>query len=215
VVKAASDEHARLLAMHRETTRELMVAHQAFEHAVEQDRREYADALAAGGKDPGTKNADAAEKRVAQIKRKIEALELAVTEAHAAVTEAVLDERDVLLRGVHKEVDEAATAYRDALDLLTAAHARLSGAVSTRAWLTRFPESTSIPSSLRLVRALPRSNGDLYDARPSSPRCAMSPTSPLPSSTPTARWQTDCTSSNADPHRMTDLVDGSAHNAQR
>lgn len=110
-VREASDEHARLLVMYRATDAELRNAEIAYNAAANQDRRDYADALSAGKSDPGTPNIDKTERVRAQVERKRAALELAIGEASAAVTEAVLDDRDALLATAAQDVDLAAKAY--------------------------------------------------------------------------------------------------------
>lgn len=113
-VQKASAEHARLLAMYRTTDAELRNAKTARDAATNQDRPGYADALSAGKSDPGTPNTDKAEPALAQVERKRDALELAIGEASAAVTEAVLEDRDVLLAKASQEVDlrDRSTATR-------------------------------------------------------------------------------------------------------
>lgn len=160
LVQKASAEHARLLAMYRTTDAELRTAKTARDAATNQDRRDYADALSAGKSDPGTPNTDKAEQALAQVERKRDALELAIGEASAAVTEAVLEDRDVLLAKASQEVDLRASQYRDALDALTGAHAKLSRAMATRAWLARFPEVAEPRPALLVVPNLPARNGD-------------------------------------------------------
>ena len=159
-VREASDEHARLLVMYRTTDAELRSATTARDAATAQDRRDYADALSAGKNDPGTPNTDKAEQTLAQVERKRDALELAIGEASAAVTEAVLDDRDVLLAKASQDVDLGASQYRDALDALTGAHAALAQAMATRAWLTRFPEVSAVRPTLLVVPNLLARNGD-------------------------------------------------------
>lgn len=159
-VRDASAEHARLLAMYRTTDADLRRATTTRDAATAQDRRDYADALSAGKNDPGTPNTDKAKEALAQIERKRDALELAISEAFAAVTEAVLDDRDVLLAKAAQDVDLGAQAYHDALDVLTGAHAALAQAVATRAWLTRFPEVSAVRPTLLVVPNLLAKNGD-------------------------------------------------------
>lgn len=159
-VREASEEHARLLAMYRTTDADLRRATTARDAATAQDRRDYADALSAGKNDPGTPNTDKAEKALTQIERKRDALELAIGEASAAVTEAVQDDRDVLLATAAQDVDLGAKAYHDALDALMGAHAALAQAVATRQWLTRFPEVSAVRPSLLVVPNLLAKNGD-------------------------------------------------------
>jgi len=159
-VREASEEHARLLAMYRTTDADLRRATTARDAATAQDRRDYADALSAGKNDPGTPNTDEAEKVLAQVERKRDALELAIGEASAAVTEAVQDDRDVLLAKASQDVDLGASQYRDALDALTGAHAALAQAMATRAWLARFPEVSAVRPALLVVPNLLGRNGD-------------------------------------------------------
>lgn len=159
-VREASEEHARLLAMFRTTDAEMRKATTAHDAATKQDRRDYADALAAGEDDPGTPNTDEAQRTLAQVERKRDALELAIGEASAAVTEAVQDDRDVLLAKAARDVDLGASAYHDALDVLTGAHAALARAVATRTWLTRFPEVSAVRPTLLVVPNLLAKNGD-------------------------------------------------------
>jgi len=159
-VRKASEEHARLLAMYRTTDADLRRATTARDAATAKDRRDYADALSAGKDDPGTPNTDKADHALTQIERKRDALELAIGEASAAVTEAVLDDRDVLLATAAQDVDLRASQYRDALDVLTGAHAALSRAMATRAWLTRFPEVSAVRPTLLAVPNLLARNGD-------------------------------------------------------
>lgn len=159
-VRKASDEHARLLAMYRRTDAEMRKAATAHDAATKQDRRDYADALAAGEDDPGTPNTDEAQRTLAQVERKRDALELAIGEASGAVTEAVLHDRDVLLAKAGQEVEVLASAYHDALDVLTGAHAALAHAMATKTWLTRFPEVASVRPTLLAVPHLLAKNGD-------------------------------------------------------
>lgn len=164
-VDAASAEHARLLAMYRETDAELRQATAARNTAADSDRRAYAEALASGRKDPGSKHVEKADEALAQIERKRDALELAIPEAHAAVTEAVLDDREALTENADREVQDAEHAYREAIDGLARAHHALSSAVGARTWLRRFPDQAAPKAALRLVSDLPQRNGDPYDAQ--------------------------------------------------
>lgn len=160
LVQKASAEHARLLAMHRATDAELRNAKSAHASAQAQDRRDYADALAAGGEDPGTPSTDKAAHALAQIERKRSALELAIAEASAAITEAVIEDRDVLLEHAGHEVQVASTAYHEALDALAGAHATLARATATRNWLARFPEVAEPRPALLAVPGILSRNGD-------------------------------------------------------
>jgi hypothetical protein len=119
-IRAAAEAYERAQAAAHVARRELTAQEQARPAADTADREAYADALSAGKRDPGTKHADAADRRIADARRYAEALELVERRALDALAEAVDAGQEAWNASTVAKRDTAREQMAATLDTLTA-----------------------------------------------------------------------------------------------
>lgn len=159
--------HAELVERHRQAGRDLDRLDRTRDAAVEADRSAYADALAAGDKDPGAKITEKHDKDAAAKRRELDALALAVHRVEGEITRLIDAEGD----GQLEQLVSLAEADREASQLLVAdlqaAYFRLRREQAVTAWLSRALEGEAISYRDRGAGVLPgmmRPSGDPYSA---------------------------------------------------
>jgi hypothetical protein len=108
--------------------------------AIEKDRIALARALREGGEDPGDKAVEKIDKDLAQTRRRVEALEVAIEEAEQELIQAVDDNRSEWLEDTEAEIDRVAGEYLATVEALEAARTKLTERVTLRTFVTNFPE---------------------------------------------------------------------------
>jgi hypothetical protein len=125
-IRAAAEAYERAQAAAHLARRELTAQEQARPAADAADREAYADALAAGKRDPGTKHGDAADRRITDARRYAEALELVERRALDALAEAVDDGQEAWNASTTAKRDTAREQVAATLDTLAAKLGELS-----------------------------------------------------------------------------------------
>jgi hypothetical protein len=108
--------------------------------AVEADRRALAKALRAGGDDPGDSAVEKIDKDMANTRRQVEALEIAIEEAEQELIGVVDENQAAWIENVEDEIAGVSQDYLAAVDALEAARERLSSSVGLKRFLHTFPE---------------------------------------------------------------------------
>lgn len=151
-IQEALQEHERLLTEHKKTERQLVDLRKKTERAKDADREAYADALTVGGQDPGIPETDALAGLVAESERKIDALELALSQTFMALVETVRDERDDLIGQAQETLDVQRSEYREALDAVEQTHRVMAETTSILSWLRRFPDGPPANPATKLAK---------------------------------------------------------------
>lgn len=113
--------------------------------AVERDRLALAKALREGGEDPGDKGVEKIDKEMANTRRMVEALEVAIEEAEQELIGVVDDHKSTWLDDVDAELDADAEEYLAAVEQVEAARTKLTESVGLKRFLHTFPEHGYTP----------------------------------------------------------------------
>lgn len=108
--------------------------------AVERDRLALAKALREGGDDPGDKAVEKIDTDMANTRRMIEALEIAIEEAEQDLIGVVDDHKSAWLDDVDAELDTDAQEYLAAVAQVEEARTKLTETVGLKRFLNTFPE---------------------------------------------------------------------------
>jgi hypothetical protein len=130
--------------------------------AIEADRRALAKALRAGGEDPGDKTVEKIDKDLANTRRQIESLEIAIYDAEADLVAIVDEHQAEWLANTDDEIEVVAQEYLVAVDALEAAREKLTASVGLKRFLYSFPEH-GYTSGHWKVFGLIGQNGDPFD----------------------------------------------------
>lgn len=129
--------------------------------AIERDRLALAKALREGGKDPGDKAVEKIDKDMANTRRIIEALEIAIDEAEQELIGVVDDHQLAWLEDVDAELDADAQEYLTKVDEMEAARTKLTESVALKRFLNTFPEHGYTPGHWSVFGLIGQS-GDPY-----------------------------------------------------
>lgn len=130
--------------------------------AIESDRRALAKALREGGEDPGDKAVEKIDKDLANTRRLIESLEVAIYDAEAEMIAVVDEHQAEWLENVDDEIEVVSHEYLAAVDALEAAREKLTASVGLKRFLHTFPEH-GYSSGHWKVFGLIAQNGDPFD----------------------------------------------------
>jgi ribosomal 50S subunit-associated protein YjgA (DUF615 family) len=108
--------------------------------ALEADRRALAKALRQGGEDPGDKKIKEIDRKLAETRRTIEALEIAIYEAEADLVGVVDEHQSEWLENTTDEIAQVAQEYLVAVEAIEAAREKLISSVALKRFLHTFPE---------------------------------------------------------------------------
>ena len=108
--------------------------------AVEADRLALARALREGAKDPGDTKVEQIDQEMANTRRTIEALEVAIEEAEADLITLVDEHQAEWLEQQERTVSHVSEEYSGAIRLLMGARDKLASAVALQRFLRTFPE---------------------------------------------------------------------------
>lgn len=156
-------ELRRLVVEHDRAQRDeeqLRAAHHAAEKA---DREALADAMRAGEADPGSRSVEKAAKRLADARRRREALGRAAEKSYGELAEVVREHRAAWLAGLVDRQARERRVFAEKLDELEAAYSALAGSVGLERWVAGFPEAKLAPAAMT-VDGLRSPNGDDYPA---------------------------------------------------
>jgi hypothetical protein len=137
---AAHREHARLQRELTETLALQGALRRKIGEAQAADSTAYADAIRAGKGDPGTPQTDAAKAELESVRRKAEALQIAVEQALRELVAAVEQEKPALLAELDTAVAERRATLAAAVDAWYEARTEHAEAVALRWYLNGFPE---------------------------------------------------------------------------
>lgn len=113
--------------------------------AIERDRLALAKALREGTEDPGDKAVEKIDKDMANTRRIIEALEIAIEEAEQELIGVVDDHKSAWLDDVDAELDADADEFLAKIEELEAARTKLTESVALKRFLNVFPEHGYTP----------------------------------------------------------------------
>lgn len=146
-LEAARREREALLAKRTRTGEELQALERALAQAVEQDRLELAKAerrAARNGKDvrdPGQDALLVAEERVADVRRRAEALEVALAEHDDELIRLLESRRAAWTDELEQETERARQELRARLEAWVAARADLAELYARTRWLAGYPNA--------------------------------------------------------------------------
>ncbi len=139
-VAKAVEEYRKFTDAHRDEADKLLQLEDRRGEAVEADARALGAAKRAGKPDPGATHVEAADKAIAETRRQVAGLAVAVATAGDDLVGAVDKARPTWAAKLEKETAEARANVVAAVEALEAAHGRLGAVLSTRIWLAKFPE---------------------------------------------------------------------------
>ena len=129
--------------------------------AIERDRIALAKALREGADDPGDTAVEKIDKDMANTRRTIEALEIAIEETEQELIGVVDEHKSAWLDAVDAEIAADTAAYRAAIDQVEATRTRLTETVALKRFLNTFPEHGYTPGHWH-VFALIAPHGDPF-----------------------------------------------------
>jgi hypothetical protein len=118
-IRSAVEEYDRAHEAAQLARREAVTLEQERPAAVEADTEAYADALEAGRRDPGTKHTEAHDRKIADARRHVDALELIEQRAFTAMVDAIEAGQVDWHASVMAQHDAAREQAADALTTLT------------------------------------------------------------------------------------------------
>jgi len=129
--------------------------------AIERDRVALAKALREGKDDPGDTAVEKIDRDLANTRRTIEALEIAIEEAEQELIGVVDDHQLEWLEIVDAEIDDDAGEYLAAVEQVEAARTKLTESVALKRFLNTFPEHGYTPGHWPVFGLIARS-GDPF-----------------------------------------------------
>ena len=120
-IREAIENYARAKTARSKASQEATVLVQTRARAVEADNELYADAIAAGKKDPGTPATDDHDKAIKEAERKAAALERLVQRAYHDLVVAMDENSDALAEAAQKRLAETASKLLERVESLGAA----------------------------------------------------------------------------------------------
>jgi hypothetical protein len=139
-VRSAAEQYVRLGQEYRAAAQRRQELEHEHRMAERTDSQVYADALREGRKDPGPVNVRKVEAEQVAVRRKREALALAVEDAYADLLRAVDQARKSWREQLDAEMASARSAYRDSIQALAAARDAFFQIAAVLGWLSGFPE---------------------------------------------------------------------------
>jgi hypothetical protein len=131
--------------------------------AIEADRIALGKAIKDGTSDPGDKNVEQIEKKIKGCNRRLEALEHALDQAEIDLLEVLDEHRDDWVAELEAKHAEAQAVYREAIDALSASHAKVSQSFALLRWVKHFPEEeTTFRVRGTFLGSLKAQNGEPY-----------------------------------------------------
>jgi hypothetical protein len=161
-VAKAAEEWRRLHAEHQAAAQRLFDLEEARHLAVEADSAAYAVAIRAKKSDPGpvaTKKADA---DLIDRRRRVDALEKAVSSAEADLLAVVELHRSKWSTLLDQQAEEAQQAYSAAVEAVEVSRRRLCEVRATTGWLSGFPGRLGYKGPVPGVAGLIARHGDAY-----------------------------------------------------
>jgi ribosomal 50S subunit-associated protein YjgA (DUF615 family) len=129
--------------------------------AVERDRQALARALRDGKPDPGDKSVEKIDTDMANTRRTVEALEIAIAEAEVDLIGVVDEHKDGWVGDVDERIEESTVAYLAAVEQVEATRTTLTEAVALKRFLHTFPDHGYAPGHWP-VFGLIAPNGDPF-----------------------------------------------------
>lgn len=133
--------------------RELRALEDDRQAAVNADRQAVADALRAGKPAPDETRIAAADTAIAAARRRVEALQIAVSDQAATLAASVDRHRDAWLGDVEQRIARGHTDLAGAIETVAAARGSLADLYTLRSWL-RGKNATSAPRFLSHIDGL-------------------------------------------------------------
>jgi hypothetical protein len=129
--------------------------------AVDADRLAYAEAIRGGERDPGTANADKAEKAITAAPCREEALGTATAQASADLADALAEHRGEIERVLAEQLAAARKTYGEAVQALLDSFGELAGALALRPWVEGGLDARYVPGKhVPRLRGLAGPNGE-------------------------------------------------------
>jgi hypothetical protein len=130
--------------------------------AVSGDRSRYAKALRDGKPDPGAKATEKVDAEIAGTLRRLDALELAIDEANAALGRVIDEHRAQWLVETDERITAERSDYCDVIDALAKARTELLTSHAVARWLEAYP--ARFHPSADLIHGLPTPNQEPFAA---------------------------------------------------
>jgi hypothetical protein len=125
---------------------QIEAANIAIQHAVVEDRALFADALDAGGDDPGTPRADEASARLADAERRLAGEELRMMRAREALNAALSESITAWEAAVTKATEQAERDSLKLVDQLAAAERERARRRHAVTWARRYRQGEKLPN---------------------------------------------------------------------
>lgn len=132
--------------------------------SVELDKRDYGKAIREGKPDPGTKRTDKIDRDMADTRRRLEAIEFAISDAEGELVEVVEEHRADWIADADRRIGATRAEYGQAVEQAMSAHQRVAHARALRAWLDGFPAQPSFRVLVPFVDGLRTPAGERYPA---------------------------------------------------
>lgn len=125
----------KLAVDHRNASKRLRELEDSRREAETKDRAEYAAAIRSGGEDPGSPHVDEVDRKIAETRRRREALGEAIKGAAADKDATVAEHREAWRSEVEDRLPAASKRLQDAVAEVRAARSELAGLRGLHHWL--------------------------------------------------------------------------------